>query len=177
VAGLLLAGLLSDTVLLKSPTTTSVDVELSTWLGQHAALDPGEFGRRIFEASSALGAYPNVTALLTADFKEYESRGKRFGIGQVEVVTLEEFHSRRAALAEGLANLRQERELNLVGLLVTDIVAQTSLLLVQGDGDLLPLVAYPRLADDLFELKGVLSRKKQLIPHLLRAFKAGLPEG
>jgi manganese-dependent inorganic pyrophosphatase len=111
---------------------------------------------------------------LTADFKEYESGGRRFGLGQVEVVTLEEFHGRRAALAEGLMALRAERQLNLAGLLVTDIVAQTSLLLVKGDGDLLALIAYPRLADDLFELKGVLSRKKQLVPHLLRAFKEGL---
>lgn len=171
VAGLLLAGLLSDTVLLKSPTTTPSDVELSVWLGVQAGLDPAEFGRRIFEASSALSGYPDVASLLTADFKEYESGGRRFGLGQVEVVTLEEFHTRRAALADGLAALREERRLNLAGLLVTDIVAQTSLLLVKGDGELLNLIVYPRLADDLFELKGVLSRKKQLVPHLLKAFK------
>jgi manganese-dependent inorganic pyrophosphatase len=176
VAGLLLAGLLSDTVLLKSPTTTPLDHELATWLGRHAGLEPVEFGRRIFEATSALDAYPNVTALLTADFKEYESGGRRFGLGQVEVVTYEEFHARRAALVDGLTGLRQDRGLNLAGLLVTDIVAENSLLLVQGDRDLLALIAYPRLADDLFDLKGVLSRKKQLVPHLLRAFKEGLPK-
>jgi manganese-dependent inorganic pyrophosphatase len=174
-AALLLAGLLSDTVLLKSPTTTELDRELAVWLGELAELEPDGFGRKIFEASSALDAYPSVTALLTADFKEYESGGKRFGIGQVEVVTFEEFHGRRGALAEGLAALRRERELHLAALLVTDIVAQNSLLLVQGDGELLALIAYPRLASDLFELKGVLSRKKQLVPHLLRAFKERLP--
>jgi manganese-dependent inorganic pyrophosphatase len=174
VAGLLLAGLLSDTVLLKSPTTTPLDHELAVWLGRHAGLEPVEFGRRIFEASSALDAYPSIAALLTADFKEYESGGRRFGLSQVEVVTFEEFHARRAAMVGGLADLRRDRELHLAGLLVTDIVAQTSLLLVQGDGELLALIAYPRLAEDLFELKGVLSRKKQLVPHLLRAFKEGL---
>lgn len=171
VAGLLLGGLLSDTVLLKSPTATEVDRELAEWLGQLAGLDVGEFGRSIFAASSALGAYPSVAALLTTDFKEYESGGRHFGVGQVEVVTFEEFESRRAALSAGLAELRRDRRLNLAGLLVTDIVAQNSLLLVQGDTDLLDLIAYPRLAPELFELKGVLSRKKQLIPHLLRAFK------
>lgn len=175
VAGLLLAGLLSDTVLLKSPTTTPVDHELTVWLGRHAGLVPAEFGRRIFEASSALDAYPNVTALLTADFKEYESGGRRFGLGQVEVVSFDEFYSRRSALAEGLAELCRDRDLHLAGLLVTDIVAQNSLLLVRGEGELLALIAYPRLAEELFELKGVLSRKKQLLPSLLRAFKEGLP--
>ncbi len=171
VAGLLLGGLLSDTVLLKSPTTTDLDSELSLWLAGIAGLDRDEFGRAIFSAGSALSAYPSVRALLTADFKEYESGGRSFGVGQVEVVTLDEFHTRRNELAAGLLELRRERKLNLAGLLVTDIVIQNSLLLVTGDDDLLDLIAYPRLEADLFELKGVLSRKKQLVPHLLRAFK------
>ncbi len=175
VAGLLLAGLLSDTVLLKSPTTTEIDQELAVWLGELADREPLAFGRSIFEASSALGAYPSVSALLTADFKEYEVGARRFGVGQVEVVTLDEFHGRREALSAGLQELRRERRLNLAGLLVTDIVTQGSLLLVDGDADLLDLIAYPRLAGELFELKGVLSRKKQLVPHLLRAFKESLP--
>jgi len=92
------------------------------------------------------------------------------------VVTLDEFHDRRAALAVGLAELCRERRLHLAGLLVTDIVTQSSLLLVRGDAELLDLIAYPRLAADLFELKGVLSRKKQLVPHLLRAFRESLAE-
>jgi manganese-dependent inorganic pyrophosphatase len=132
-----------------------------------------EFGRSIFAASSALGAYPSVAALLSADFKEYESGGRQFGVGQVEVVTLEEFHGRREELSAGLAALCRERRLNLATLLITDIVTQSSLLLAQGDIELLDLVDYPRLAPDLFELKGVISRKKQLIPHLLRAFREG----
>ena len=173
VAGLLLAGLLSDTVLLKSPTTTDIDRGLSVWLERLSGLDLAEFGRSIFAASSALAAYPSVEALLTADFKEYENDGRSFGVGQVEVVTFEEFHASRAALTAGLAALREARKLNLAGLLVTDIVAQNSLLLVQGDSDLLALIAYPRLAADLYELKGVLSRKKQLVPHLLRVFREG----
>jgi manganese-dependent inorganic pyrophosphatase len=174
IAGLLLAGLLSDTVLLKSPTTTTVDLELADWLGSCAGLEPMEFGQELFTASSALGAYPSVKALLTTDFKEYEAGGRHFGIGQVEVVTLEEFHGRRDALAAGVEELRRDQRLQLAGLLVTDIVRQTSLLLVNGDEELLDLIAYPRLAPDLFELKGVLSRKKQLIPHLLRAFREGV---
>ena len=171
MAGLLLAGLLSDTVLLKSPTTTEIDRELAVWLGELAGLDPLEFGRSIFEASSALGAYPSVMALLTADFKEYEAGGRRFGVGQVEVVTLEEFHGRRDGALRWAGRSCAGSALNLAGLLVTDIVTQSSLLLVQGDDELLDLIAYPRLAAGLFELKGVLSRKKQLVPHLLRAFR------
>jgi len=171
VASLMLAGLLSDTVLLKSPTTTAVDRDLVGWLGKCSDLDPLEFGRQMFQAGSALAAYPNVEALLTADFKEYEVDGRRFGVGQVEVVTFQEFEERRGELVQGLVSLVEKRTLSLAGLLVTDIVQQNSQFVVHGDKDLITAIGYPQLESGRFELKGVLSRKKQLLPHLLRAFK------
>lgn len=170
-AALLLAGLLSDTVLLKSPTTTDVDRSLVVWLETCSGRNAQDFGRQIFQAGSVLAAYPCVEALLTADFKEYEVDSRRFGVGQVEVVTFQEFEERRQEIIMGLQSLLDERGLNLAGLLVTDIVQQNSQLLVRGDGDLLAAIGYPRLDFGLFDLKGVLSRKKQLLPHLLKAFR------
>jgi len=171
IAGLMMAGLLSDTVLLKSPTTTQIDRELLDWLAELSQLDPDEFGRKMFQAGSALGAYPDTISLLTADLKEYEIEKRRLGVGQVEVVSLREFEERRTEIADGLEQLRRERRLDLAGLLVTDIVAQTSLLLAFGTTELMELIDYPRVDSQLFELKGVLSRKKQLMPHLLKLFK------
>lgn len=170
-AGLLLAGLLSDTVMLKSPTATAVDRELMGWLGGLAGLEPLEFGRRMFEAGSALAAYASVEELLNADFKEYEINQQRIGVSQVEVVTFQEFYERQDGLAAGLAKLCKERQLAMAGLLITDIVREASLLLVHGDPLLAAAIGYPRLDAGLFELQGVLSRKKQLLPHLLRAFR------
>jgi manganese-dependent inorganic pyrophosphatase len=95
VASLLLAGLLSDTVLLKSPTTTAVDRELVVWLEKCSGLEALTFGRQMFQAGSTLAAYPSINALLTADFKEYEIEGRRFGVGQVEVVTFQEFEEQK----------------------------------------------------------------------------------
>lgn len=176
VAGLLLAGLLSDTVILKSPTTTAVDRQMAVWLGELAGLEPSAFGARIFAAGSALGAYPTPRDLLLADFKEFGSGDEGFGIGQVEVVSFDEFHQMRDRLRNDLELLRKERRLGLTGLLVTDIVQGDSLLLAVGRRELSTLMGYPRVEDGLFELKGVLSRKKQLVPHLLKVFKtaAGL---
>ncbi|MDT8441084.1 MAG: putative manganese-dependent inorganic diphosphatase [Desulfuromonadales bacterium] len=171
IAGLLMAGLLSDTVLLKSPTTTDIDRELLDWLSSLAGLDPFEFGNRMFRAGSALGADADIQSLLTADFKEYQLEERRIGIGQIEVVAVQEFAERQTEFAVGLGQLLAQRQLSLAGLLVTDIVAQTSQLLVCGDADLVEQVGYPRLGPQLFELKGVLSRKKQLMPHLLKTFK------
>lgn len=173
VASLMLAGLLSDTVLLKSPTTTDVDRDLVDWLQEKSGLDPLLFGRQIFEAGSALAAYPSVEKLLSADFKEYEVEAKRFGVGQVEVVGFQEFEEKLNEVLLGLESFVEKRQLNLAGLLVTDIVQQNSQLVVRGDKDLISAIGYPQLEPGRFELKGVLSRKKQLIPHLLRSFKAG----
>jgi manganese-dependent inorganic pyrophosphatase len=172
IASLMLAGLLSDTVLLKSPTTTDTDRQLLTWLEQCSGLDAADFGRQMFRAGSALAAYEDVESLLTADFKEYDVDDRRFGIGQVEVVTFQEFDDRRAEIATGLEALADRRKLALAGLLVTDIVQQNSQLIVYGEKELVSAVGYPQISAGRFDLKGVLSRKKQLMPHLLRAFKA-----
>lgn len=170
-AGLMLAGLLSDTVILKSPTTTEVDREIAQWLGGLSGLDPQEFGRRIFSAGSALAAYPSVRQLILADFKEYTAGERRFGVGQVEVVSFHEFQGMKAEVAAALANLKEERGLDTVGLLVTDIVQETSLLLALGGPELPFLIGYPQVEENLYSLKGVLSRKKQLVPHLLKVLK------
>ena len=170
-AGLLLAGLLSDTVLLRSPTATDSDRELCDWLAGLADIDPQEFGERMFAAGSALAAYGTMEELILADFKEYTQEGKRFGVGQVEVVNFDEFQDKRGTIASTLEQLCKNRSLDLGGLLVTDIVRATSLLLLAGNSELLARVGYPRIDTGLFELKGVLSRKKQLLPHLLKILK------
>jgi len=167
-AGLLLSGLLSDTVILKSPTTTDIDRELAPWLADLAGREFETYGRALFEAGSTLSAEPDRRALVLTDYKEFAAGDKEFGIGQVEVVSFEEFYRLKGDLGEVLAQLQQERGLLLVGLLVTDIVAGNSLLLAMGGRELPLIIGYPQLEADLYELKGVLSRKKQLIPHLLK---------
>jgi len=170
-AGLMLAGLLSDTVILKSPTATAVDREMAEWLGERAQLDYREFGQRIFAAGSALAAYPSVRELILGDFKEYAAGDQSFGVGQVEVVNFHEFHDMKEQITADLKALKTERRLDMAGLLVTDIVQETSLLLAVGSRELPYLIGYPRIEDQLYELKGVLSRKKQLVPHLLKVLK------
>jgi manganese-dependent inorganic pyrophosphatase len=170
-AALMLAGLLSDTVILKSPTTTDIDREIAVWLGSLAALDPEEFGRRIFQAGSALAAYPSRRELVLSDFKEFFAGDKKFGIGQVEVVSFQEFHELREEIEAALEAVKLEKRLGTVGLLVTDIVQETSLLLALGSRELPYIIGYPQAGENLYELKGVLSRKKQLVPHLLKVLK------
>lgn len=167
-AALLLAGLLSDTVILKSPTTTAMDHDLAAWLGTLAGRDPGEFGSQIFMAGSSLSGYSTTAELIQADFKEFGSGERRFGIGQVEVVSFGEFFERKGDIDRELRRLKNEKGLLMIGLLVTDIVQGGSLLLAHGSRDLPYAIGYPAIEPNLYELKGVLSRKKQLVPHLLK---------
>jgi manganese-dependent inorganic pyrophosphatase len=115
-----------------------------------------------------MSAYSSLEQVVLSDFKQFEAGGGRFGIGQVEVVGFHEFHNLKGELAAQLERLRQQRDLALTGLLVTDIVAGDSLLLVSHDSTLPFAMGYPQLEEGLYELKGVLSRKKQLLPHLLK---------
>jgi len=168
-AGLLLGGVLSDTVLLRSPTTTEKDRDTALWLEQRSGIDHRAFGEKIFAATSSIKKR-GVEAVVRGDHKVFEVKGKSFGIGQVETIGFDEFYEEKEGLLEELRKVGREKGLLLSGLLVTDIVMGTSLLLVVGDREVLAGLGYPRLDEHTLELKNVISRKKQVVPHLLSVF-------
>ena len=171
IAGLLLAGLLSDTVILKSPTTTDIDRKLVPWLEKYSELDHQSFGSRLFSAGSPMASGAPARKLIFTDFKEYGVSHGLLGLGQVEVVNFHSFHQRQDELMLELQKIRKEKGYELAALLVTDIVMETSLLLTAGSSELPYIIGYPQQADNIYRLEGVLSRKKQLVPHLLKVFK------
>jgi len=171
IAGLLLAGLLSDTVILKSPTTTDVDRQLIPWLEECSGLDHQEFGSQLFAAGSPMASGAPARDLIFTDFKEYGVGDYLLGLGQVEVVNFHTFHQRKAELQAELLAVREEKGYELAALLVTDIVMENSLLLTAGSSELPYIMSYPQEEPNIYRLNGVLSRKKQLVPHLLKIFK------
>ena len=171
IAGLLLAGLLSDTIILKSPTTTEIDRKLISWLEKYSGLDHQEFGSQLFAAGSPMASGTPARKLVFNDFKEYGVGTFLLGLGQVEVVNFHSFHQRQEELMVELRKVREEKGYELAALLVTDIVMENSLLLTAGSSELPFIIGYPQESDNLYRLKGVLSRKKQLVPHLLKVFK------
>ncbi len=172
IAGLMLAGLMSDTVILKSPTATEIDRQLVPWLEKLSGLNHEEFGSKLFAAGSPMASGRSARQLITTDFKEYTVGDHILGLGQVEVVNFHSFNERREELQADLAQLREEKGYELAALLVTDIVMEMSLLVTAGPNELPFIIGYPQEADNLYRLAGVLSRKKQLVPHLLKVFKA-----
>ncbi|MFQ5329581.1 MAG: putative manganese-dependent inorganic diphosphatase [Thermodesulfobacteriota bacterium] len=169
IAGLLLAGVLSDTVILKSPTTTDRDREIVTWLEEASGLNHLAFGEEIFTATSSIKTR-GTASVVNGDYKTFTAGGSRFGIGQVETVGFNEFYEERKKLEEELTKLKMQRELKLSALLVTDIVLGTSLFLVVGDTNVVRALDFPRLEKGVYELKNVISRKKQVAPHIISLF-------
>ncbi len=168
IAALLLAGILSDTVILKSPTTTDADHQMAAWLESCSGLVAVDFGRDIFAASSSLKNYGSVDRVVAADFKLFTHEKFSIGLGQVEVIGFEEFYSMKEELLAALAEVKRRDNLFIAGLMVTDITTETTLFLVEGHTRIAHVMEYPQLEPHLYELKNVMSRKKQMVPHLLK---------
>lgn len=168
LAALLLAGILSDTIILRSSTTTGRDREIAEWLGCLAGLEIAAFGREIFTSCSGFAPHGTPEGAVRSDFKHFQVGEIAVGIGQVEVVGFDEFFELQERLRETLKSVREEDRLRLAGLMVTDIYTETTLFLTEGMKELAHVMGYPQLEPQLYELKGVMSRKKQMVPHLLK---------
>lgn len=168
MAALLLAGILSDTVILKSPTTTDADHQMAAWLEERSGVTIADFGRDIFAASSSLKNYGSAERVVNADFKLFTHEKYGIGLGQVEVIGFDEFYDMKEELLAALAEVKRRDNLFIAGLMVTDITTETTLFLVEGHTRIAHVMEYPQLEPHLYELKNVMSRKKQMVPHLLK---------
>lgn len=173
MASLLLAGILSDTLILKSSTVTEADQEAAEYLANIADLEIDEFGRDIMSSASLVGKKP-VAEIVRLDMKEYSAAGKSFTVSQVEVHSPQEILERAAEVSAELTGLRTSGGYYFSALMVTDITELSSVLFVEGDKEFLSLLRFPRLDERTFELKDVLSRKKQLVPLLIELVEKAL---
>jgi manganese-dependent inorganic pyrophosphatase len=171
-ATMLLGAIVSDTVLLTSPTTTERDRVAAAYLEQLLALDASEFGREMYERSSDVD---DVTAadLVTRDLKEYELDGDRtLSVAQIETVGGAVFE-RTDELLTAIEKHRARRDQVLFALMLTDILARDTLLLVAGADGIVERAFGKPVVDGTLELPGVMSRKKQVAPGLLAAAGPG----
>ncbi|HTX74471.1 MAG TPA: putative manganese-dependent inorganic diphosphatase [Rectinemataceae bacterium] len=166
IASILLCGILSDTVVLKSATTTDVDRETAEYLANITDLEIADLGRDIQRSASAAARMP-AHEMIRLDMKEYAASGRKVSVSQIEVTSTDEVMEKEAEILAALKSMRSEGGYFLSALMVTDITKLTSLLLVDAEKDFIELVGYPRLDGNVFVLKDVLSRKKQLMPTVL----------
>jgi manganese-dependent inorganic pyrophosphatase len=175
LAGMLLAGLVSDTLILTSPTTTSRDKtaaeRLSRWAFVGGSPLKGEtiesYGKQVLSAGAGL-SNRDAKDVVSTDIKPFEGGGYKFAVAQVEVTDIMQLSEHLKPLQSALDDLRDKRGLHFAMLLVTDVVRATSRLLISSTAPaILDDLPYPPLADGTREAQGVVSRKKQLLPAVL----------
>lgn len=163
VALAMASGIISDTLYLRSPTATDVDREMLEWLEPLTGLDLESYAREFFEIGSALRTC-TPEEVVTEDCKEFSERNVRFSISQIEEIGFELFYNRKEELRSALERYADNQALDFSALMVTDIVTNSSLLLLSHDSDVFEEISYPKLDRNLYELAQVVSRKKQLLP-------------
>ena len=165
LASILLCGILSDTLVLKSATTTDVDRDMAEYLANITDLSIEEVGLDIMTSASEAARLP-ADKMVRVDRKEYVSSGKKLSVSQIELTSTAEIMERSDEVLEGLRQLRRETGCYLSSLMATDITKLESILFLDAESDLYNYVNYPSPKKGIYMLKDVLSRKKQLMPAL-----------
>ena len=169
IAGLLLAAILSDTVLFKSPTCTEKDQRTGAKLAEIAQLDVHEFGMSILKAGASIKGM-STADIIANDIKEFQIGDYRMTIGQISVMDTEEVLSIKEPLKQDMEVLRQKENYDMVLLMVTDILNEGTHLVYVGQPVSLLKQAFGSEGEDgVFYLPGVMSRKKQIIPPMSEA--------
>ncbi len=167
-ARVLLTGIMSDTLVLRSPTTTQVD---KTAAGALAAIsgeyDINAFGKRLFSVIDSLASREPMSAI-GGDFKSYSQNGVKFGIGQCEVTTLSDISIYKDKYLEALNTIRDNRGFDWAMLMITDVLKEESILLTT-DIKYRRRFMWNEISPCVYDMPGILSRKKQLLPEVIHS--------
>jgi manganese-dependent inorganic pyrophosphatase len=167
------SGIISDTLNLRSPTTTDVDRDILDWLQGLCGVDLDAYAREFFDIGSALRS-STPAEVIREDCKEFSEAGVRFSISQIEESGFDLFWERKDDLRTALEEFAKRNRLAFSALLVTDVVTNGSLLLLSQESEAWEDVNYPRLDRGLYSLKNVVSRKKQLLPLISQLLGAAM---
>ena len=165
IASLLLCGILSDTLILQSATTTNVDIEMAEYLSSITDLDIKELGNEILIAGSNISGR-ETGELVRQDLKEYSEGKVVYTVSQIEVGNTKEVLTRKEEFIKELEIECRSRKALFSCLLVTDITTLSSIMLIHSDPKFEQFINFPKQEDNAYYLQGVVSRKKQLIPLL-----------
>ncbi|MBI9049539.1 MAG: DHH family phosphoesterase [Anaerolineaceae bacterium] len=171
IAGIMLAGILADTLILTSPTTTERDHIAAERLGRWAFIsgsplegqDIQSFGQEVITAGAGLGVR-TPSDIVSSDMKTYQAGGYEFAISQAEVSDHREVSKYLETLSNALSDLQESKGLDFTVLMITDVVRGSSRLIIHNSPPLLEELPYAPLADGTRLAEGVVSRKKQLLP-------------
>lgn len=168
MAGLMLSAVLTDTVMLKSPTTTDTDREVVEWLASELDVDFVEFGMEMFRARNSGKAF-SAEATVKADLKQFRIGDVPTVVAQTETVDLDELMRHKDELVAVMEKMSEDRGYGLFVLMVTDVVREGSELLVVGKRRVAERAFGVSFESGSAWFDGMLSRKKQVAPRLLES--------
>lgn len=166
----LLSGILSDTVVLKSPTTTGEDRQAAAQLAAIADHTVDEFGTRIFSHTAVLSEQKPLE-VIKSDFKEYKEFSFKIGIGQVEVPTFQDLEEVLPEYLGALKAVQAEMHLDWTMLLISNVLKEHSKLVCTSFPAAENKLVFREENPGIFDLPEILSRKKQVLPEILRALE------
>ncbi len=170
-AGLMLSAIISDTLLFKSPTCTECDVKAGKELAEIAGVNVEEYGLEMLKAGTALGDKTDFE-LLNMDMKIFDIDGTKIGVAQVNTVNEAELTEKKESLVKEINGIIGGEGLKFFVFIITNILSNDSVGIVVGEGTEVVEKAFgEKISDSLITLKGVVSRKKQVIPPLTKAIQ------
>ncbi len=171
MAGLMLSAIISDSLLFKSPTCTDEDVAAANELAEIAGVDPQVYGLEMLKAGANMST-KSVAELVTLDAKEFSMGNAKVEVAQINVVDTNDVFGRQAEVEAAMETMIKEKGLDLFLLVVTDILENDSTALALGSKAAEVEKAFNvSLQNNTALLKGVVSRKKQIVPVLTDAMK------
>ena len=165
---LMLSAIVSDTLLLKSPTCTEKDVKAVQELEKITGLKASEYGLDMLKAGTDLSTYSSQE-VINLDAKEFEKNGKKVVISQVNTADINDVFSRREEIEFAMEKEIAEKKIDLFIFVITDIINTNSKIIALGQNKELTEKAFNKKLDELdsMMLEGVVSRKKQIAPQIL----------
>lgn len=163
IAGILCAAIISDTLLFKSPTSTKIDEIIAGKLAKKAGIEIYDFAGRMFKAGTSI-AGRSVEDIFYQDFKEFFFGKRKIGIGQVMTMDPEGIAAIKGKLLAFMDDIRENRGYDLILLMLTDIIKESSEVLFVGSRDIISQAFNRKTGKNSVYLDGVVSRKKQVVP-------------
>ena len=171
IAGILCAAILSDTLIFKSPTCTKLDINAAEYLAEKANIDINDFAKQMFRAGSSLRGMA-VEDIFYQDFKRFTAGETRIGVGQINSLDRSDLDDFKGIIKAYMKRVIAQEGLDIVLFMLTDIINEDTELVFEGDfGGLLEKAFNVVPGPDSIMLKGVVSRKKQVIPPILAQIK------
>lgn len=168
IAGMMISGIISDTLLFRSPTTTDTDRRVVEELNEILNLDLEEYAMEVFKAGTSLEGY-TIEEIFYRDFKQFEIEGHKIGVGQVFTLDIDEIFNKKDEYLDFMEKAHRENEYYLTLLILTDILKEGSYVLFKSSKSNIIKRAFKVEEEQGVFIEGLVSRKKQVVPNITKA--------